>query len=409
MFGIRSTLVLFALCAAVSACTSPVQNKEDLLAAAGFTLVPANTPARQASLSALPPHKFVHQVRNNVVVFTYADPTICDCLYVGNQAAYDRYSQDVFAKNIANEQQMTAQMNEMDWGPWGPGWYCSVDSRTSDSGAAGARFFARPGAACQATEGAGSMRIMWVVAIALMIAAPGWVHCAEAQNSQPANGAAPPARWPRRRIGCCGRWASMSVRRTNSRSMPTSPSTTCCRPVRSCNTPRPRMWRCNVPGGLYVEWSGDLGDRQFWYDGKSIILYDPATPFYATDAAPADIDAMLDKVVTQLGFAPPLADLLYRDPYRAVRGNVQYGFDLGMTDVNGRSCHALAFVEKDIDWQIWVDAGPQLTPCKLVITYKTQPSQPQFTAVFTDWDFAPRIAASVFTPDDTCRRGEDSV
>ena len=82
-----------------------------------------------------------------------------------------------------------------------------------------------------------------------------------------------------------------------------------------------------------------------------------------------------------------------------MRGHVQYGFDLGMSDVNGRTCHALAFVEKDIDWQIWIDGGPQLTPCKLVITYKTQPSQPQFTAVFSDWDFAPRIAASVFAPD----------
>jgi hypothetical protein len=153
------------------------------------------------------------------------------------------------------------------------------------------------------------------------------------------------------------------------------------------------------PSRLYVEWSGDLGDRQFWYDGKSVTLYDPATPFYATDAAPKDIDAMLDKVLTQLGFVPPLADFLYSDPYRAARANVQYGFDLGMTDVNGRRCHTLAFVEKDIDWQIWIDSGPQLTPCKLVISYKTQPAQPQFTAVFTDWDFAPRIAESVFTPE----------
>jgi hypothetical protein len=123
MPGVRCTLVSLAVCAAVVGCTNPVQNKEDLLAAAGFSLVPANTPQRQASLSTLPPHKFVHQIRNNLVVFTYADPTICDCLYVGNQAAYDRYRQDVFEKHIANEQQMTAQMNEMDWGPWGPGWY----------------------------------------------------------------------------------------------------------------------------------------------------------------------------------------------------------------------------------------------------------------------------------------------
>ena len=82
-----------------------------------------------------------------------------------------------------------------------------------------------------------------------------------------------------------------------------------------------------------------------------------------------------------------------------MRGNIQYGFDLGLNDVNGRSCRTFAFVEKDIDWQIWIEDGPQLIPCKLVITYKTQPAQPQFTAVFTDWDFAPRIAEPVFTPD----------
>ena len=67
--------------------------------------------------------------------------------------------------------------------------------------------------------------------------------------------------------------------------------------------------------------------------------------------------------------------------------------------MNGRTCRTLAFVEKDINWQIWIENGPQPTPCKLVITYKNQPSQPQFTAVFKDWDFAPRIAEAVFTPE----------
>jgi len=153
------------------------------------------------------------------------------------------------------------------------------------------------------------------------------------------------------------------------------------------------------PGRLYVEWSGDLGNRQFWYDGTSVTLYDPATPFYATQAAPPDIDAMLDKTVAELNFSPPLADFLYSDPDKSLRGHLQYGIDLGQADVNGRNCHALAFVEKDIDWQIWIDDGPQLTPCKLVITYKTQVAQPQFSAVFTDWDFTPRIATPVFTPD----------
>jgi hypothetical protein len=153
------------------------------------------------------------------------------------------------------------------------------------------------------------------------------------------------------------------------------------------------------PGRLYVEWSGDLGNRQFWYDGSSVTLYDPDSPFYASESAPADIDGMLDKVLSELDFSPPLSDFLYARPYDRVRAKIQFGFDLGLNDVDGRSCHTLAFVEKDIDWQIWIQAGPQPVPCNLLITYKNVPSQPQFRADFTDWDFDPRIATPVFSPD----------
>ena len=114
---------MFLLPFALAACANQVQNKEDMLAAAGFTLVPANTPQRQASLASLPPHKFSRQVRGNNVLYIYPDPTICDCLYVGNQAAYGRYRENVFQKQLADERQMTAQIYQMDWGPWGPGWY----------------------------------------------------------------------------------------------------------------------------------------------------------------------------------------------------------------------------------------------------------------------------------------------
>src|SRR5262250_428229 len=53
-------------------------------------------------------------------------------------------------------------------------------------------------------------------------------------------------------------------------------------------------------GRLYVEWNGDLGARQFWYDGKSVTLYDPATPFYASEVMPSEIDGMLDQLLPKL-------------------------------------------------------------------------------------------------------------
>jgi hypothetical protein len=153
------------------------------------------------------------------------------------------------------------------------------------------------------------------------------------------------------------------------------------------------------PNGLYIAWSGELGQRQFWYDGKTMTIYDPEAAFFGVDAAPSQIDAMLDRLITQLDFTPPLTDFLYNDPYKSVRGTIQYGFSTGETEINGRSCRGLAFVDKNIDWQIWIDIGPQRVPCKLLITYKTHPAQPQFGAVFSDWDFSPRIAASTFAAD----------
>src|SRR5215203_5487098 len=101
--------------------TASVQNKEDLLAAAGFVPQPANSPQRIAAMKTLPPHKFAQQIRNSQITYVYADPSICRCVYFGNQAAYAQYRGMVFQKNLANEQQMTATMaqDSFDLGPWG--------------------------------------------------------------------------------------------------------------------------------------------------------------------------------------------------------------------------------------------------------------------------------------------------
>ena len=111
----------------LAGCQSPAQvisAKENLLAAAGFVAKPATSAAQQASMKTLPPNKFVRQTQNNQMVYLYSDPVVCQCVYAGSQAAYSKYSQMVFQKNLADEQQMTASMqNQMfDFYPWGGMW-----------------------------------------------------------------------------------------------------------------------------------------------------------------------------------------------------------------------------------------------------------------------------------------------
>ncbi len=106
-----------------AACVTNEQNRENLLVAAGFRIRLADTPEKVASLKSLPPHQFVAQSQNGQPVFLYADPTACGCIYYGTQDNLQAYQQMMFQQKLANEQQMTAMMNEnaaFDFGPWGP-------------------------------------------------------------------------------------------------------------------------------------------------------------------------------------------------------------------------------------------------------------------------------------------------
>jgi len=119
VFGTLAGLML-----GVAGCVSPQQQvtqKEDLLAAAGFQIRIADSPRRIAAMKRLPPNKFVTRVVNGQPVYQYADPLVCRCVYFGNQQNWGAYRQEVFAKQLADEAQMTAIMNQADWdwGPWG--------------------------------------------------------------------------------------------------------------------------------------------------------------------------------------------------------------------------------------------------------------------------------------------------
>lgn len=123
-----STLAAVGLCVAATACADgsrAIMDKEDMLAASGFKFVPANTPEKQAAFKTLPPHQFMRHIKDGRVVYVYADPTICACLYVGGQKAYGTYQARRLDKRIADEQAQAAadmSMASWNWGPWGAGY-----------------------------------------------------------------------------------------------------------------------------------------------------------------------------------------------------------------------------------------------------------------------------------------------
>ena len=154
------------------------------------------------------------------------------------------------------------------------------------------------------------------------------------------------------------------------------------------------------PDRLVGETSGDAVNRSFWYDGKVFATLDKEQHLWAGGQVPPTVDAALDWIFEKTGTVVPLADFLYADSYERLMGGVQRGEYLGIHQAAGVPCHHLAFEQATIDWQLWIDAGKDPLPRKLVITYKTEDEVPQYTVIIRKWNLAARLpdALFVFTP-----------
>jgi len=149
------------------------------------------------------------------------------------------------------------------------------------------------------------------------------------------------------------------------------------------------------PNRLFADSHGDTAHRSFYYDGNYIWMYDKTEKTYATEPAPDTLDAMFDRLHETHGHSMPLADLLFSDPHKVLTERIEGGDYLGVHRVGEHPCHHLAFRQRNVDWQLWVDAGDQPLPRKLIITYRRSPGEPQFAAVLR-WDTDARPEDSAF-------------
>jgi hypothetical protein len=122
-FRVIGAIVLLAI--ATGCATSSTTQKTDLLTAAGFKLVTADTPKKQELLNTLP--------KGQLSLITwkgksfYVQPAAsANQAYVGTPTEYQSYQQLRLAKQMSNEDLIAAEMdsNAMNsWGVWGPGLY----------------------------------------------------------------------------------------------------------------------------------------------------------------------------------------------------------------------------------------------------------------------------------------------
>jgi hypothetical protein len=123
----NTVLLAIAACFLISGCATPIERanqKNDLLSAAGFHIVPVTTDQQRMQLETLPPNRVVQKLKDGKVVFLYADPYACGCLYIGDETAWDNYKREQLQQHFIDQERMNAEMNEnaaWNWNMWGPG------------------------------------------------------------------------------------------------------------------------------------------------------------------------------------------------------------------------------------------------------------------------------------------------
>jgi hypothetical protein len=150
------------------------------------------------------------------------------------------------------------------------------------------------------------------------------------------------------------------------------------------------------PDKVRINAAGDLENKQFFYDGKTITLYDKSHNHYAVMEAPATIDEAMQKASQEYGLRISLVDLAESNTCALMTKRVKHALYVGQGLVRGVKCHHLAFDKDNIQWQIWIDAGEKPLIRKLLINQKKLPAAPQWTAYLTDWNFSPQLADNLF-------------
>jgi hypothetical protein len=141
--------------------------------------------------------------------------------------------------------------------------------------------------------------------------------------------------------------------------------------------------------------AGDEQDLQLIYDGTTVTLYDAAGKHYAAAPAPPTVARTLDAIRARYGIVFPLADFIQMSAQENLLQNITAAGYIGDSRIDGVECDHVAIRQADVDWQVWIEKGEKPLPRKVVITTKSQPTQPQYIATLK-WDTSPSIDSDLF-------------
>jgi hypothetical protein len=132
------------------------------------------------------------------------------------------------------------------------------------------------------------------------------------------------------------------------------------------------------------------------FDGKQISVFDSDLGVYAQVPQPGPLDEAVVYFVRELDMRLPMSSLLSTRLPEELAKRVKSVEYIEFTNILGPGAHHIAATGNTVDAQFWIMDGERPLPLRIILTYKTEPGQPQYRALYLDWDTKSSPAAEIF-------------
>jgi hypothetical protein len=140
-------------------------------------------------------------------------------------------------------------------------------------------------------------------------------------------------------------------------------------------------------------------ERELIYDGKQVTIYHPEQKYYSSADFSEPNSGLINKLEEKYGVQIPMSDLFTWGTPAAPIDKIESAMNAGQDFIGADLCNHYAFRQGMYDWQIWIKAGDQPVPRKIVIVNRADEARPQSISIM-DWNLKPAFtdASFKFTP-----------
>ena len=150
------------------------------------------------------------------------------------------------------------------------------------------------------------------------------------------------------------------------------------------------------PDKLRILVPGDGPASEFYYDGKTMVVYAPAENLAAVADAPPTIDAALKAAFDKAATYYPFMDIVAADPYAALTNGAVLAFYIGPSGVvGGVKTDMVAWANNDVFVQIWIGADDKL-PRRIRAMYRADPLRLRHEMELSNWQLDPTVPPDAF-------------